>query len=74
MDGEPPVRMVWLGISLPIDLTMFRVSLLLSTFSGLSFAASNITDASYRDVFLAPIIDDMERGLAALRRYPALHR
>ncbi|MDO5093553.1 MAG: hypothetical protein Q4D79_09070 [Propionibacteriaceae bacterium] len=72
--GSPPVRMVWLGISLPIDRTMFRVSMLLSTFSGLSFAASNITDKSYRDVFLAPIVDDMEKGLAALRRYPALHR
>ncbi len=67
--GHPPIRMVWLGISLPIDLTMFRVSMMLAVFSGLSFAASNATDSSYREVFLAPIVDNMERGLAARHRY-----
>lgn len=67
--GKPPVRMVWLGIGLPIDLTMFRVSLILATFSGLSFVASNVTDESYRRVFLGPIIDEMELSLEARHVY-----
>ncbi len=67
--GHPPIRMIWLGISLPIDLTMFRVSMMLAVFSGLSFAASNATDGNYREMFLAPIVDNMERGLAARHRY-----
>lgn len=67
--NKPAVRMVWLGINLPIDRTMFRVSLILAVFSGLSFAASNATDESYRKIFLAPIIDEMELNLAARHVY-----
>ncbi|MDO4716873.1 MAG: hypothetical protein Q4B08_04830 [Propionibacteriaceae bacterium] len=67
--SKPPVCMSWMGFSLPIDSTMFQVSLILATFSGLSFAALNITDESYRDVFLAPIVNEMELNLAARRIY-----
>lgn len=71
--GKPSVRMTWLGIKLPIDLTMFRVSLMLAVFSGLSFAASNTTDEQYRKIFLNPIIDEMELNLAVRRVYTASH-
>lgn len=67
--NKPEVRMVWLGINLPIDRTMFRVSLILATFSGLSFAASNVTDENYRKIFLDPVIDEMQLNLAARHAY-----
>lgn len=67
--GQPPVRMVWLGINLPIDRSMFRVSLILAVFSGLSFAASNVTDPNYRRIFLQPVMDEMRRNLAILHVY-----
>lgn len=72
--GQASINLHMVGLDWPIDRTLWRVSLLLSTFSGLSFAASNITDDYYKRVFLAPVLDELRVNLAARDAYTATRR
>lgn len=48
---------------------MFRVCLILALFSGISFAASTLSDSLYRSLFLGRIAEEMRRNIAARHRY-----
>lgn len=67
--GAPPEQLTWLGIGMPMDWAMFRVCLVLSLFSGVSFAASTLMDQKYRSLFLARIAAEVRRNIAARHRY-----
>lgn len=67
--GTSPKALHWLGINLPMDAAMFRVCLILALFSGISFAASTLSDNMYRSLFLGRIADEMRRNIAARHRY-----
>lgn len=67
--GATPSPMVWIGVKLPMDAAMFRVCLILSLFSGISFAASTLSDEKYRSMFLGGIASEVRRNLAARHRY-----
>lgn len=67
--GKDPRAMQWVGVNLPLDDAMFRVCLILALFSGISFAASTLSDSMYRSLFLGRIADEMRRSIAARHRY-----
>lgn len=67
--AAPSKNLVWLGLSLPMDAAMFRVCLILALFSGLSFAASTLTDSMYRELFIARISQEVRRNVAARHCY-----
>lgn len=69
--GAPPSPLVVVSVGLPMDAAMFRVCLILALFSGITFAASTIQDAKYRDMFLNRVSDEVQRNLAARHRYRA---
>ncbi|MCA0436558.1 MAG: hypothetical protein LCH98_08730 [Actinobacteria bacterium] len=57
------------GIDLPISTVLAKVSLVLSCFSGLSFAASSSSNSLYRKTFLEPILAESLVNLAARDAY-----
>lgn len=67
--SQPAKPMVWLGVELPMDAAMFRVCLVLSLFSGVSFAASTLTDPLYRELFVERVSQEVRRNIAARHCY-----
>lgn len=62
------------GLELPVPNALVQVSIFLSVFAGLYFAASAATDAHYRKSFFDPLLDDVQVSLAARQVYLAHHR
>jgi len=62
------------GFELPVPNALVQVSIFLSMFAGLYFAASAATDAHYRKSFFEPLLDDVQVSLAARQVYLAHHR
>jgi hypothetical protein len=62
---------VLFGVRLPVSTALIHVSLFLSVFSGLYFAASTSTDVHYRRAFFEPLLQDVARSLAARDIYLA---
>ena len=69
--GEAARDLVILGVRMPMEAHMFRVCMILSLFSGISFAASTLQDSMYRTLFLDRVAEDVHRNLAARHRYRA---
>lgn len=69
--GVSSQSLVVLGVELPMEAHAFRVCLILALFSGISFAASTTQDAMYRSLFLERIKHEVQRNLAARKRYRA---
>ncbi|WP_246257706.1 hypothetical protein [Amycolatopsis anabasis] len=69
--GRPSAPGTLFGIRLPVSTALVQVSLFLSVFSGLYFAASTATDAHYRRSFFQPLLDDVALSLAARDVYRA---
>ncbi|MDO5067518.1 MAG: hypothetical protein Q4D96_09595 [Propionibacteriaceae bacterium] len=67
--GKPSEPLTMLGIRLGMDHAMFRVCLILALFSGVSFAASTLTDELYRTLFLSRVAEEVRRSIAARHRY-----
>lgn len=59
------------GLALPLSHGLVQVSLFLSAFSGLYFAASAATDQHYRESFFEPLLADLRVSLAARQVYLA---
>lgn len=69
--GEPARPLTVLGVQLPIEEHVFRVCLILSLFSGISFTASTLQDQLYRSLFLQRVAQEVSRNLGARNRYRA---
>ncbi|MEC3979553.1 hypothetical protein [Amycolatopsis sp. H20-H5] len=69
--GRASAPGVLFGVRLPVSNALIQVSLFLSVFSGLYFAASTATDVHYRRAFFEPLLDDVARSLAARDIYLA---
>jgi len=69
--GVDPKPGVLLGVHLPVSNALVQVSLFLSVFSGLYFAASVATDEHYRKSFFDPLLKDVRVSLAAREVYLA---
>lgn len=69
--GHRPVLGELFGLELPVTNALVQVSLFLSVFSGLYFAASVATDAHYRKSFFEPLLADVRISLAAREVYLA---
>lgn len=65
----PAHSLVWLGVELPMDWSMFRVCLILALFAGVSFAASTLMDQLYRGLFLDRVAAEVRRNVAARHCY-----
>jgi hypothetical protein len=62
------------GLQLPVPNALVQVSIFLSVFAGLYFAASAATDPHYRKSFFDPLLDDVQVSLAGRQVYLAHHR
>jgi hypothetical protein len=67
--GAEPTKGVLFGLRLPVSNALVQVSLFLSAFSGLYFAASAATDPHYRKSFFDPLLADVRVSLAAREVY-----
>ncbi|WP_116112936.1 hypothetical protein [Austwickia chelonae] len=64
-----PEPMSIVDIKLPLSSVHFKVSFILACFSGLSFAASSNSDATYRKSFLDPVLAENEVNIAVRDAY-----
>ncbi len=70
-DGAALRKGTLFGVSLPLSHGLVQVSLFLSAFSGLYFAASAATDQHYRESFFESLLADVRVSLAARQVYLA---
>lgn len=71
--GKEVLNGTLFGLQLPVPDALIQVSIFLSVFAGLYFAASAATDPHYRKSFFDPLLDDVRVSLAARQVYLA-HR
>lgn len=72
--GKPAEEFGGVLGGLPGSWSLLKVSLVLGSFCGLSFAASSASDPAHRATFARPILADLEQGLAARDAYVVAYR
>ena len=68
--GSEPEASVY--VTVPMVLELVKVSLFLSSFSGLYFTVSAVTDETYRGQFFATVTQHLERAVGVRAVYLAL--
>lgn len=69
--GRAPEAGSLMGMRLPIRHELVQTSLFLAAFSAVKFAASSVSDPTYRQSFFEPILRDIRVTLAARNLYRA---
>lgn len=72
--GRPSEILAIAGLRTAISVELFKVSIVLASFCGLSFAASSGADTTYRTAFLDPILSETRTDLAVRDVYRARNR